>query len=173
MSKFAMSLHLHHNFDCVRAMKALARMRVCTGSPEPSLLALAMSTKTLWSGLARQYLLLSLLKGTAKMRQVPIYTNWSTCLFSGLGLRPCLVQTSLLSSELRLARPLRNLTWNKHSTAKPVLSGHSKRRHKLVFKTDYRLMQVKSIWSNLQYFRPSLSYHLSLRPLFCLFWVAA
>ena len=37
------------------------------------------------------------------------------------------------------------------------------------FKADYRLMHVKSIaecskWSILQYFRPSLSYHL-----FCLF----
>ena len=30
-------------------------------------------------------------------------------------------------------------------TVKPVLSGHSKRRQKLVFKTDYGLMQVKSI----------------------------
>ena len=55
---------------------------------------------------------------------------------------------------------------------KPVLSGHSKRRLKLVFKTDYRLMQVKSIaecskGSILQYFRPSSSYHLSLRSLFC------
>ena len=35
-------------------------------------------------------------------------------------------------------------------------------------------MQVKSIaecspWSILQYFQPSLSYHLSLRSLFCLF----
>ena len=28
---------------------------------------------------------------------------------------------------------------------KPVLSGHSKRRPELVFKTDYRLMQVKRI----------------------------
>ena len=58
------------------------------------------------------------------------------------------------------------------NTVKPVLSGHSKRRQKLVFKTDYRLMQVKSIGkgSILQYFRPSLSYYLSLRSLFCLFW---
>ena len=45
---------------------------------------------------------------------------------------------------------------------------------KLVFKTNYRLMQVKSIaecseGSILQYFRPSLSYHLSKRSLFCLF----
>ena len=59
-------------------------------------------------------------------------------------------------------------------TVNPVLSGHTKRRPNLVFKTDYHLMQVKSIaecslWSILQYFRPSLSYHLSLRSLFCLF----
>ena len=59
-------------------------------------------------------------------------------------------------------------------TVKPVLSSHSKRRSKLVFETDYHLMQVKSIagcskGSILQYFRPSLSYHLSLRSLFCLF----
>ena len=57
------------------------------------------------------------------------------------------------------------------ATVKPVLSGYSKRTQKLVFRTDYRLMQVKSIaeWSILQYFRPTLSYHFSLRPLFCLF----
>ena len=44
----------------------------------------------------------------------------------------------------------------------------------MVFKTDYRLIKVKSIaecskGSILQYFRPSLSFHLSLRSLFCLF----
>ena len=44
----------------------------------------------------------------------------------------------------------------------------------MVFKTNYGLIQVKSIaecskGSILQYFRPSLSYQLSLRPLFCLF----
>ena len=60
------------------------------------------------------------------------------------------------------------------NTIKPVLSGHWKRRPKLVFRTNYGLMQVKSIaecskGSILQYFRPSLSYHLSLIPLFCLF----
>ena len=33
----------------------------------------------------------------------------------------------------------------KHNTVKSVLSGHSKRRPKLIFKTDYCLMQVKSI----------------------------
>ena len=44
----------------------------------------------------------------------------------------------------------------------------------MVFKTIYHFMQVKRIaecskGSILQYFRPSLSYHLSLRSLFCLF----
>ena len=44
----------------------------------------------------------------------------------------------------------------------------------MVFMTDYRLMQVKSNaeYSNgriLQYLRPSLSYRLSLRSMFCLF----
>ena len=41
---------------------------------------------------------------------------------------------------------------------------------KLVFNTDYLLMQVKNIAECfLQYFRPSLSYHFPLRPLFYLF----
>ena len=57
-----------------------------------------------------------------------------------------------------------------YSTVKRPLS----KRPKIVFKTNYRLMQVKSIakcskGSILQYFRPSLSYQLSLRSLFCLF----
>ena len=48
-------------------------------------------------------------------------------------------------------------------TVKPVLSGHSKRRPKLVFKTDYPKGSIP------QYFRPSLSCRLSLSSLFCLF----
>ena len=53
-------------------------------------------------------------------------------------------------------------------TVKPVLSCHSK-------KNNYRLMQVKIIaecskGSILQSFGPSLSYHLLLRSLFCLFF---
>ena len=44
----------------------------------------------------------------------------------------------------------------------------------MVFKSNYRLMQVVSIaecskWSILQYFPPSLCYQLLLRSLFCLF----
>ena len=58
-------------------------------------------------------------------------------------------------------------------TVKPVLSDHSNGKPKLFLMTDHRLMQVKSIAECskgiLQYFRPSLSYHLSLRYLFCLF----
>ena len=49
----------------------------------------------------------------------------------------------------------------------------SQKDHKLIFKTNYRLMQVKSNAEvprgSKGYFRPSLSYHLLLRPLFCLF----
>ena len=44
----------------------------------------------------------------------------------------------------------------------------------IIAKISMSLMQVKSIaecslWSILQYFRPALSYKLSIRPLFCLF----
>ena len=67
-----------------------------------------------------------------------------------------------------------NLLKSPECKVKPVLSGHSK-RSKLVFMTDYCLMQVKSIaecskGSILQYIRLSLSHHLSLTSLLCLFW---
>ena len=41
-------------------------------------------------------------------------------------------------------------------TVKPVLSGHSKEEQKMVFKTEYRFIQVKSIaeYSILKYFDP-------------------
>ena len=53
--------------------------------------------------------------------------------------------------------------FSKEYTVKPVLRINSKRRPKIGFKTNYSLMQVKSIaecsnGSILQYFRPSLSY---------------
>ena len=62
----------------------------------------------------------------------------------------------------------------KFNTVKPVLRGHSKRRPKIGFKDQllfnagqkYCRMLQESI---LQYFRPSLSYHLSLRSLIPLF----
>ena len=60
-------------------------------------------------------------------------------------------------------------------TVNSVLSSHTqKRRPKIGFQDRLCLMQVKSIaecskGSILQYFGPSLSYHMSLRPLFCLF----
>ena len=58
--------------------------------------------------------------------------------------------------------------------SKICLNGHSHKEQKLVFKIIYSFMQVKRIaecskGSILQYFRPSLTYHLSLRALFCLF----
>ena len=62
---------------------------------------------------------------------------------------------------------------NRRHAVKPVLSCHSKRRPKIGF--QYRLSlnagqkYCRMLESILQYFRPTLSYHLSLRPLFCLF----
>ena len=54
---------------------------------------------------------------------------------------------------------------------KPALSDPSKRTPKFGFQYQYRLMQVKSIakcskGSILQFFRPLLSYHFLLKPLF-------
>ena len=59
-------------------------------------------------------------------------------------------------------------------TERPAFSGHSKRQPKICFQDQLSLnagqvycrMLQESI---LQHYRPSLSYHLSLRPLFCLF----
>ena len=67
-----------------------------------------------------------------------------------------------------------SLTWETTKTVKPE-NGHSQKDQKLICKTNYRLMQVKSIsecsnGSILQYVRPSLSYDLSLRSLFCLYF---
>ena len=50
--------------------------------------------------------------------------------------------------------------------SKTCLKRPLSKRVQLVFKTNYRLMQVKSIAA---FFRPSLSYHMPLRSLFCLF----
>ena len=63
------------------------------------------------------------------------------------------------------------LTYSETCVKRPL----SKRPKNCFFKTNYRLMQVKSIAecfteSILQYFQPSLSYQLSLRSLFCLFF---
>ena len=74
-----------------------------------------------------------------------------------------------------LSRLAYDTSWHVN-TVKPVLSPPPpppKKIPKLVFNTNYRLMQVKSIakcspWSILQYFRPTLSCHVSLRSLFCL-----
>ena len=55
-------------------------------------------------------------------------------------------------------------------TVKPVISGHADRPPKLVLNIDHPLMQIKSMaecskGSILQYFRPSLSYHFSIKTL--------
>ena len=58
--------------------------------------------------------------------------------------------------------------------SKTVLSSHSKWRPQIGFQDRLSLIAGQKYCrilqeSILQYFRPSLSYHLSLRPLFCLF----
>ena len=63
------------------------------------------------------------------------------------------------------------------TTVKPVCNIAILKRSKIGFNINNRIMQVNSIaecpmGSILQYFRPSLSYDLSLKSLFCLFWVA-
>ena len=58
------------------------------------------------------------------------------------------------------------------STVIPVLSGHSKKHHKIGFQDRLSLnagQKYSPKGSILQYFPPSLSYHLSLRSVFCLF----
>ena len=59
-------------------------------------------------------------------------------------MRLCCSQTPEVSFSREEAQLVYRLLIYK-CTVKPVLSGHSKRRPKCVFKTDYRLMQVKSI----------------------------
>ena len=59
-------------------------------------------------------------------------------------------------------------------TVKPVLSNHSNRRPKVGIQDQLSLNACQKYFrmlqeSILQYFRPSFSYHLSLRPLFWLF----
>ena len=70
---------------------------------------------------------------------------------------------------MKLAVPVCHGEYSKHCLKRPL-----SKRPIWGFKTNYRLMQVKSIaecskGSILQYFRPTLSYHMTLRPLFCLF----
>ena len=68
------------------------------------------------------------------------------------------------------------------NTGKPIVSSQSKRRPKFVFKKKTKICFQDRLLLNagqkycrmlqesiLQYFRPSLSYHLSLRSLICLF----
>ena len=82
-----------------------------------------------------------------------------------------LSQSELALHCLSLCNRCSKFANNYHKTClKQPLSN----RPKLFFKTNYGLMQIKNIaecskGSILQYFRPSLSYHLSLSSLFCLF----
>ena len=76
----------------------------------------------------------------------------------------CFVIPDLGSNCLQLQKTSHLLEGN---TVKPVLSGHSKRRPKIGFQDQLSLNAGQKYF--LKYFRPLLSYHLSLRLLFCLF----
>ena len=81
----------------------------------------------------------------------------------------------LITERLLMGRKESNQTNNQINIHSSLCKTTTLKKTKNLFsKTNYRLMQVKSIaecslWSILQYFRPSLSYHLSLRSLFCIF----
>ena len=47
---FLVRLFVYFHILCVRTAKALARLRRCTGSPEPSLLTYVISTIISWAG---------------------------------------------------------------------------------------------------------------------------
>ena len=59
--------------------------------------------------------------------------------------RLLIVFTSLDDVSLPESSPLHKSEEVHDCTVKPVLSGHSKKDRKLVYKTDYRLMQVQRI----------------------------
>ena len=92
---------------------------------------------------------------------------WTIYTYSGLFSILGQIQSATIAAHTRFVSYYK---YSKTCLKRPL----RKKRPKLVFKTDYRWMQVKSIaecskGSILQYFQPSLSYHLSLRSLFCLF----
>ena len=101
----------------------------------------------------------------------------ATCVMPHLSLQKasyCFFTSDINQVNLLVVSHVHTFIPLKQHTVKPVLSGHWKRRQKLVFKIGYRLMKVKSIaecskGSILQYFRHSLSYYLPLITLFCLF----
>ena len=105
---------------------------------------------------------------TCEIKDICIKKIWISSIYSQN--KPMNLNVSVRLSAIDFLDWTRILT----NTVKPVLSGHPKKDQKLIIKTNYHLMQVKSIaecskGSILQYFCPSLSYHLSLRSLFCLF----
>ena len=87
------------------------------------------------------------------------------------------IRDRIMSHEKPVVAALYNTVYNQVCNclySKTVLSCHSKRGPKNVFQDRLSLkcrskVLQNALWSILQYFRPSLSYHLSYGPLFCLF----
>ena len=107
----------------------------------------------------------------------PIYLHSLIIIFSGNRDTPYMVFEYMLHGDLaellRKTDPSIRGSEPSVNLSKVRITYTSKLNYSRTFKTNYCLMQVKSMAecterNILQYFRPSLSYRLSLRSLFCL-----
>ena len=107
---------VHFHTSCVRTAKALARLRRCAGSPEPSLVAYVISTIISWAGLfSMDCTLLIIIKKNQKS-PIALTAFWS--LFS-LGI------------------------WTLSPLIWPTFSQPANRLHDLVFSQSYRRLKVQ------------------------------
>ena len=102
----------------------------------------------------------------------PIYVSPLTTSYSSTNEQ----YTSVVGGEFimdNVKRFFKN-AWNRYVYSKTCLKQPLKKNTKIGFQDQLSLKAGQKYcrmlsWSILQYFQPSLSYHLSLRPLFCLF----
>ena len=66
---------VYFHTSCVRTAKALARLRGCAGSPEPSLVAYAISTIISWTGSNNNFVSLGMSRNIVSSNNVVISTN--------------------------------------------------------------------------------------------------
>ena len=71
-------------------------------------------------------------------------------------------------TEQSMGSRVKTLEHRQANTVKPVSSDHTKNHRKLVFNIG-RSKELQNAPIILQYFRPSLGYHIPLRPFFCRF----
>ena len=76
---FLVGPFVYFHTSCVRTAKALARLRGCAGSPEPSLVAYVISTKISWAGSITDHINVILLSAIGKLtssKLVLIQAGW-------------------------------------------------------------------------------------------------